>query len=366
MKMLLRQEQSNKDNPIKRESIETPEISGRVKEILEDAIEQKVFPGAVVIAGDKGGKIVEVTAGKTGYLDNFRKVESETIYDIASLTKIFTLTGTLILASNGGIDLDDEIDRLLQNDRFSKITMRQLLAHTAGLRLSLSKLKNFNKERIKLEIFNHGPVTEPGSQYYYSNQGYFILGRVLEEVTKKSLKNFFQESIFNPLGITSTRFNPPIEWRDKIAPTEEDPWRGGLVWGEVHDEIAWKTGGVAGHAGLFSTGEDLFKLGQLWLNNGLFSGEQIIHPDLISQAITYNFSYFSLGWRLGNKRFTGHLTSPETYSFIGFSGPSLMVDPEKELIIVIMNNRIHPSRNGPDRASYHAKVTDEIYRSLFP
>ncbi len=360
--------------PIKKEKLRD-NLERKIKIFLNEAIEKKAFPGAVVIAGDEEKKILKIAVGKTSYSSDSQKINTDTIYDIASLTKIFTLTGTLILASKNEINLDKEINYFLKNDNFPKVTIRHLLAHTSGLKLSLSSLKNFTSEQIKKEIFSHGPETEPGTESYYSNQGYFILGEILERVAKKRLDRFFRESIFIPLKMNSTEFNPPKKWKNKIAPTENDPWRKRLIWGEVNDEIAYKTNGIAGHAGLFSSGENLFKLGQLWLKKGVFEGKQFINHSFISQATICNFpeaidgtgtyaQQFGLGWRLENRKFIGCFASKNTYNFSGFTGPSLMVDPEKKLIVVIMNNRIHPSRSGPDWIPFHKKITEEIYHSL--
>jgi len=373
--MFLKKEKLNIDCWINKEKLKDT-LEHKIKIFLNEAIEKKAFPGAVVIAGDGEKQILKIAVGRTTYSSDSQKVGIDTIYDLASLAKIFTLTGALILASKNEINLDKEINYFLKTDNFPKVTLRHLLTHTSGLKLSLSSLKNFPPEQIEKEIFSHGPKTEPGTECYYSNQGYFILGEILERVTKKRLDSFFRDSIFIPLRMNSTGFNPPKEWKKKIAPTEDDPWRGGLIWGETHDEIAYKTGGIAGHAGLFSNGEDLFKLGQLWLGGGTFEGKQLIKRNFISQATTGNFpeaidgtgiyaQHFGLGWRLENRKFIGHLASKNTYNFSGFTGPSLMVDPEKELIVVIMNNRIHPSRTGPDWILFHAKITEEIYRSLF-
>lgn len=360
--------------PIKKEKLKD-NLERKIKIFLNEAIEKKAFPGAVVIAGDEEKQILKIAVGRTTYLPNSPKVDIDTIYDLASLTKIFTLTGTLILASKNEINLDKEINYFLKTDNFPKVTIRHLLAHTSGLKLSLSSLKNFTPEQIKKEIFSHGPETKPGTESYYSNQGYFILGEILERVTKKRLDSFFRDSIFIPLRMSSIGFNPPKEWKKKIAPTEDDPWRGKLIWGETNDEIAYKTEGIAGHAGLFSNGENLFKLGQLWLKQGVFEGRQLINHNFISQATICNFpeaidgtgayaQQFGLGWRLENRKFIGCFASKNTYNFSGFTGPSLMVDPEKKLIVTIMNNRIHPSRNGPDWISFHTKITEEIYRNL--
>lgn len=351
------------------------EANLRVKRILDEAIERRAFPGAQVVYGKSLEAKQEVDAGAINYSGDSVVVSKETIYDVASLTKMFTLTGVLILATEGRVRLDDEVDDILDSN-FPGVTIRHLLSHTSGLRLSLSGLKDLSPDQINSRIMASGPLVEPGKQFYYSNQGYYVLGKVIEEISEMSLDNFLKKGIFDRLGLRNTFFTPAHGLRGRIAPTEIDPWRGGLVWGEVHDEIAYKMGGVAGHAGLFSTGDDLFKLGIMWLNKGQNVGIRIISQELIREATVCNFPLaknaigdgsfvFALGWRLGDRRFTGNAASEQTYSFSGFTGPSLVVDPEKNLVIAVMNNRIYPSReSGIERVKYTAKIADLIYQGL--
>lgn len=351
-------------------------IKKSVSALVEEAISKKAFPGAVVCYGD-GENFWLVSSGRLTYEDDSPEVESSTIYDIASLTKIFTTTAVLILATNRMLGLDDYLDRYLGGNAFPGVTIRHSLAHTAGLTLSLSSLKNLPSEEIDRVIRTTGPTTKPGSQFYYSNQGFYLLGKVIEKISHDLLGNVFQKIMFEPIGLKSTLSNPPASAKSYIAPTEYDSWRGRQIWGEVHDEVAYKMGGLCGHAGLFSTAEDLYKLGVLWLGQGVIHGKILISPDLINQGVINNFPFasnvsedyrqnFSLGWRLNDYKFTGNEVSGRIYNFSGFTGPSLMIDPERKMIIAIMENRVYPSRStSVERYVYHARITTKIYKGIF-
>ncbi len=346
-----------------------------VSSLISKGVSQRVFPGCVVgyKSNESFGMIQE---GKTTYDPEASKAESNTIYDIASLTKIITTTGILVLCTNQQLDLDDPINSHLNVTTFPGVTIRHVLAHAGGLTLSLSSLKDLPKNDIDATILNTPPTFEPGEKTYYSNQGFYILGKIIESITNQSLDKFFEENIFRPLGMIDTQANPPAGLKARIAPTEDDNWRGKLIWGEPHDETAYIMGILCGHAGLFSTTQDLLKLGELWLKMGKHKEVQIISPELISEG-TYNnfpkaenatgdYNYnFALGWRLHDKKFIGNLASEDTYDFSGFTGPSLMVDPQNSLVVAIVNNRVHPSRlTSTNRAEYHANITDVIYNGI--
>lgn len=356
------------------------EITGIITEkiiagLISEGISNHVFPGCVVGYGnDKYFKVIK--EGRFIYSSDGSKVDATTIYDIASLTKIVTTTGILVLNTKQQLSLDDPIDKYLNVLSFPTVTIRHILAHTGGLTLSLSSLKNLSNEEIDATILNTGPTSKPGEKIYYSNQGFYILGKVIESITGQTLAHFFQKSIFDPLEMTDTQSNPPALLKNRIAPTENDEWRKKIVWGEPHDETAYRMGVLCGHAGLFSTTQDLFKLGILWLSMGNYKDRTIISPELILEATCSNFPEaenttgdynhnFALGWRLNDRKFIGNRASTVTYNFSGFTGPSLMVDPEKNLVLVVMNNRVYPSRlTSTNRALYHAKITDEVYTAL--
>lgn len=301
------------------------------------------------------GKEHLVATGRLGYSRDYPQVTAETIYDIASLTKIFTTTVILKLVSEGKLNLDHDIGQLLSNQNYSGIKIEHILGHVSGLNQSFSAMKDLSAEEIKEKIATLRPEEIPGSQVFYTNAGFYLLGKVLEKAEKWGLPEIFERELFAPLGMTHTMFNPPAILREKIAPTEDDDWRKKLIRGEVHDEGTWKLGGVTGYAGLFSTADDLMRLGKLWLGQGKIGVKQLIDKDLISRATRLSFPdavnktgnyqwHFGWGWRINNRSKMGRYVSDRAYEFSGFTGPILAADPKKSLVVVIMTNRIHPKR----------------------
>ena len=350
-------------------------LAARLRPLLLEAAPRRIFPGAVVAVAGRAGRTNIITAGRLTYAPDSPLVGPHTIYDIASVTKIVTLTATLVLANAGRLRLDDRLGDLLDCATFRNVTVRQVLAHTAGLRLSLSSLKDRPRPEIEAAILAAGPVTEPGARFYYSSQGYYLLGKALEAVSGQRLADCLRTTVLGPLGMSATTFNPPAAWRQRIAPTEDDPRRGGVVCGVPHDESTFALGGVAGHAGLFSTAADLLRLGRLWLHEGTVGGQSLIRHDLIRASISDNFpaaagatgfrvERFALGWGLGDRNYIGSLASSRAYSLLGFTGPALTVDPGHGAVIVILNNRVHPTRDGPSRARGHAAITTVALQGL--
>ncbi len=343
-------------------------LAAPLRPLLAAARARRIFPGAVVAAAGRAGQTHIVTAGHLTYAPDSPAVGPDTIYDVASVTKIVTLTATLALADAGRLHLDDRLGDLLDCATFRNVTIRQVLAHTAGLRLSLSSLQDLPRPEIEAAILATGPVTAPGTRFYYSSQGYYLLGKALAAVSGQRLADCLRTTVLDPLGMGTTAFNPPAAWRQRIAPTEDAPRRGGVVCGVPHDESTFALGGVAGHAGLFSTAADLLKLGHLWLHEGTVGGQPLIRRDLIRASIADNFpaaigatgfrvQRFALGWGLEDRQYIGAFASARAYSLLGFTGPALTVDPEHGAVIVILNNRVHPTRDGPSRAQCHAAIT---------
>jgi serine-type D-Ala-D-Ala carboxypeptidase len=343
-----------------------------VTELAKEAIEQGVFPGCAVGVSIEGVRQY-AGIGRHRYAPDSTGVDAlSTIYDIASLTKVFTATVCLRLVASGRLHLDMRVDDCLKTPSFGAATIKNLLSHTAGLRLSLSKLKDQGAADIWDAVLTSGPVSDPGEEFYYSNQGYLLLGKVLEAVSKLSLAELFETEVRRPLELHQTSFNPLKS--DAIPPTEVDPWRGREVKGEVHDEIAYKLGGVAGHAGLFSSASDLLSLGEMYLGEGVIDQRLFLPPELVLQATKCHFPEavddsgvkscsFGYAWRLQHKSFVGTKASPQTYSFLGFTGPSLMVDPANGVVIAILNNRTYPDRSGPNRGPVHSAITDALIQS---
>ncbi len=351
-----------------------------LEKIINKAIKEKIFPGVVVGVKRRNDSPQFLSFGNYFYpedplFDKKFKVGKETIFDIASLTKIVTVSAIFILVSRENLSLNDEIDGLLKTKVFKGIKIRHLLSHVSGLRLSLGSLKEKSKEEMERIILSAGPATKPAEAIWYADQGYYLLGKIIEIISKKSLDVFFKEEIFLKLKMKNTVFNPPPEIKNKIAPTEDCLWRNKLVWGEVHTESAHKLGGISGYAGLFSTAEDLIKIGSFWLNGG----EGFVDKDLIDESkkcLYPNVKNETLagcchtlgGWRINDYRITGKKVPEGILSLTGFTGPTLMIDYSKKLAVAIAHSYLHPKRkNGEEtklKNKYHALVTEEIYKNL--
>jgi CubicO group peptidase (beta-lactamase class C family) len=209
----------------------------------------------------------------------------------------------------------------------------------------------------------------PRSKTVYSDLGILLLGEVLERVTGKGLEDLANEEVLGPLGMSDTRYRPPASLRSRIAPTEVDPWRGRLVHGEVHDENAFGLGGVAPHAGLFSTARDLAAFAQMMLNGGAFGGHRLLKPETIAlftrRADRVPGSSRALGWDTPSPPSSaGALFSASSYGHTGFTGTSLWIDPERELFAILLTNRVHPTRENPKitelRPAFHDAVMEAI------
>lgn len=315
--------------------------------VIEEAIEQKAFPGAaVVVLRDE--KIVYAKAfGKITYESEI-PVALDTLFDLASLTKpLVTAACIHKLVEAGKISLDDSLSRYFPDVR-PEIKMHHLLSHQSGLPadippwfkdehfLSLERKEQIDK--VWNYIFAEAKRAEPGKKMLYSDLGFLLLGKVVERVSGVSLDCFFEEQFIEPLALTRTTFCPrdkgyPLE---KMAPTELDTcWRLGIVHGTVHDEKAALLGGIAGNAGLFASALDLAKLVAL-------------------------FQSFSLGWSQEMPSLEGISFSPSAFGHLGFTGTSIWIDPDRKLSIVFLTNRVYPTRDNIQIRKVRKKLAQEI------
>ncbi|ACU98552.1 serine hydrolase domain-containing protein [Saccharomonospora viridis] len=324
-----------------------------------------LFAGAVgLLAHD--GKVVDTFAvgsavryadgeGVELPADERVPMREDTIFDIASVTKLFTSIAVMQLVERGEVVLDRPVAAYLPEfgvNGKQDITVRQLLTHTSGLEPGLFLWRDWPDKQSRINaVLEVAPQHEPGTTYTYSDLNLITLGVLVERVTGDELDEVIAERITEPLGMKDTEFNPPAEKLDRIAATEfqEQPARG-LVRGEVHDENAWSLGGVAGHAGLFSTARDLSVLGQALLNGGTYAGERILRPSTVLQLFTnYNSEFpdnsHGLGFELDQIWYMGGLTSPSTAGHTGYTGTSFVVDRQSRSIAVLLTNRVHPSRS---------------------
>ncbi|TVT30444.1 serine hydrolase [Amycolatopsis rhizosphaerae] len=281
----------------------------------------------------------------------------DTIFDLASVTKLFTSIAVLQLVERHQVGLDEPVATYLPEFAThgkENVTVRQLLTHTSGLDADPvpSLWQGYPDVPARRKAVLDSPlVNPPGSTYRYSDINLMTLGFLVERLTGRPLDAVVRDRITAPLGMADTGFNPPSAKLDRIAATEYEaqPPRG-LVRGQVHDENAWALGGVSGHAGVFSTAADLAVLAQMILNGGSYHGVRILRADTVRIMLTnYNQAFpgdeHGLGFELDRMFYMGALSSPVTAGHTGFTGTSLVIDPESRSIAILLTNRVHPTRN---------------------
>jgi CubicO group peptidase (beta-lactamase class C family) len=326
--------------------------------IVEKAIVEHNIPGAVVLVGHQGKIIFEKAYGNRSLEPLIEPMTVDTIFDLASLTKVIATTpAAMILLQQGKLKLDDSVAKYIPafaRRGKGKITIRHLLIHYSGLPadLRLPKKRKISAKRALTQINQIKAVACLGEQFIYSDLGFIVLGKVIERASGMNLDMFTQQNIFSPLMMKSTRFRPSPHDRALIAPTERG--KGGEVMrGQVHDPLAATLGGVAGHAGLFSTGEDLARFCQMLLNQGKLNGVQILSPDVVremsspqSPPLKQNVRGF--GWDIQStySSVKGSHFSSRSYGHTGYTGTSVWIDPETQSFLIILTNRVHPDGKG--------------------
>ncbi|MEU4964347.1 serine hydrolase domain-containing protein [Streptomyces smyrnaeus] len=287
----------------------------------------------------------------------------ETVFDLASLTKLFTAIAALQQVERGVLALDtpvvDHVDPRAGLVTDHGITVRHLLTHTSGLRAELPFYEHNTAAHPEL-LWSEKPLTEPGSSYLYSDLNLLLLESVLRMATGQPLDALVREGVTTPLGMDRTRFNPPRSWRSAIAATEDQrrPWakvNRGLIHGRVHDENAYARGGVAGHAGLFSTARDLAVLCRTLLAGGAYGPARILAPSSVAELLGPP----GLGFQTGAAWFMGELAGPGSRAagHTGFTGTSLVLDPATDTFLVLLANTVHPVRRSPDSRPRAAAAT---------
>lgn len=349
----------------------------RVDRALDKAIDAAEIPGAVVLAEmRRDGELLEHVSvrGLAVVRPERIPMARETIFDLASLTKVLaTTTAILLLAQDGAVALDDPVTKFLPHfgeTRKEAVTLRHLLTHSSGLRpwrafheplLERERKKGERiigtpaaREWVIESICRSALVHECGTAAVYGDLDFIILGAVVEAVSHQSLDSFCQERIFRPLGLTHTGFVPhaegggvaPDSVRRGFAATENCPWRGRIIWGEVHDPNASVMGGVAGHAGLFAPADDVLRFARVvldaWHGRSDALPEDLLRVFLTRQDLPER-SDWALGWDTPSPgtSSSGRLFSRNSVGHLGFTGTSLWIDLDKEAIVVMLTNRVH-------------------------
>src|ERR1044071_7937328 len=341
--------------------------------VIAEEIAKKHLPGAVVLVGRKGRVVWRKSYGARALEAAREAMTTDTIFDLASLTKVVaTATSVMILVERGKLRLNDPVSRYipeLKGEGRERITIEQLLTHVSGYAPDFDLAERWSgyDEAIK-RLIKEPLRNPPGTRFSYSDIGFITLGEVVKRVSGMPLDQFAQKNIFAPLRMTNTGFRPSTALRARIAPTEKR--RGqmsylgdsganvgaeGEVWlrGEVHDPTSYRMNGVAGHAGLFSTANDLAVYCQMILNGGTYSGARILSPLTVAEmtrprVVSTSGGTRGLGWDM-NTRFStnrGDLFPLGSFGHTGFTGTSIWIDPASEMFLIFLSNRVHPDGKG--------------------
>ncbi len=365
----------------------TPEEAGMSTDVLVElddvitaALRDRAFPGAAVAVGRGGVLIKERGYGYFTYADVDR-VSERSLYDLASVTKVIATTAAAMkLYEEGRLGLDERVAHYLpefgQRGK-GRITIRQLLAHTAGQRAFHPFHTDediHSADDVLRFIYADSSRYRPGSQTVYSDFDMIVLGKVIEEITRQPLDVYVHETFFEPLGMTNTRYLGTGRPDPTVVPTESDrTFRGRILQGEVHDEAAWILGGVSGHAGLFSTAEDLAKFAYMLANGGEAYGRRFFRPEtieLFTERVSSRGRYpMALGWMSWRSRSegsssAGRLFGPRSYGHTGFTGTSIWIDPDEQLFVILLTNRVYPSRRNSRIQSVRPALADAAAGSL--
>jgi len=316
---------------------------------LDRLVAEQVFPGAVLLISQGGRVRYRQSAGRQTYDAHSPAVDAGTIYDLASVTKVFVSATVIELIEAGDLGLEDPVRRYLSqlSEDKSSITVRQLLTHTAGLP-SAPRLHNVHRtsKALTKTICEIPLQSQPGTQVLYSSLGYQYLGWLVEAVLDAPLSQCLQSRLLNPFGVEAW-FTPPAELRSRIAPTEFSTQRGKLLQGEVHDENSGVLGGATGHAGLFATASGVLALGHALLEKR----SPLLFRELTAGLLPARTAAFLID----DPEFASWPTS--AYSHTGFTGTSICLVPQRSVAVVLVSNRVHPSRDSerihPARRSVH-------------
>lgn len=339
---------------------------------LEQSIAWKAFPGAVIAVGRRDTVLFERGFGTLTY-EGGSVPDAHTLYDLASLTKVMGLTtAVMMLVEERKLDLDAPVTRYVPQFAAGgdSVTIRQLLTHSSGLPAWLPLYREVHSRREMFARVNATPLeAAPGSRMVYSDLGAILLTEAVEHITGERLDTLLARRLFDPLGMHDTRYNPPTSLHPRIAPTENDPWRGRILTGEVHDENAAVMDGVSGHAGIFSTAADLVKFAQMMLRSGGTGARGPGGPEAplldsatiaeFTRAQNPAFSSRALGWDTPSKGSSaGDDLSPHAFGHTGFTGTSIWIDPAKDLFVILLTNRVYPTRQNEQILQVRPRVAN--------
>jgi CubicO group peptidase (beta-lactamase class C family) len=322
----------------------------------QEEIDAEHIPGALVLVGHSGRVVYRKAFGQRCIEPEPQPMTVDTIFDLASLTKVVATTTAIMQLSDGGLlHLNDPVSKYWpefgQNGK-ATLTLRQLLTHTSGLRVQINPRAHWSDYHGALEaIAADPPLHPPGTEFRYSDVNFIVLGEIVRRVSGQDLDVYCAEKIFKPLKMWQTSFNPPGTWQALIAPC--NVVKGLLRWGEVQDPTAYRLGGVAGHAGVFSTADDLAVFAQMLLDGGKSRGKRILSrkavaamtkPEKIAGCVTRR----GLGWDIQSplsKEFNASFPAG-SFGHTGYTGGSIWIEPRSKTYLIILTNRLHPHGKG--------------------
>jgi CubicO group peptidase (beta-lactamase class C family) len=357
----------------------------QLKILLESGLSEGVYPGAVLLVAHQGERIFFEAAGHALVMPHAVPMKKETIFDLASLTKpLGTTLAVMKLVEEEQVRLDEPLDNILGKvvppDK-QAITPRLLLSHASGLpdwEPFFSRLEGvepgIRKQTVREWILKTGLTCIPGREARYSDPGFMLLEWVIEECSGMTLNRFLQERFYGPLGLRHTFFYD----RDTRAPfgdeefaaTEACPWRKIVLQGKVHDENAYAMGGYSGHAGLFGTTRDVYKLAGFLVAAYLGKGKNLLAPKTVRTFFTRQGSPKNTTWALGwdtpsrENSSAGKYFSQESVGHLGFTGVSLWIDLKKRVVVIFLTNRVHPTRENEKIRPFRPRLHDRVMEVL--
>ena len=336
--------------------------------MLLRGLADSAYPGAFAVVGSKDAIYASIGVGHLDWATS-PVPDENTMWDMASLSKVIgTTTAAMQLWEQGRLNLDAPVQKYIPEftgKNKELVTVRNLLTHSSGLPAwrPLYKEASTPEEAIDL-VFTTPLDTLPNVRMVYSDLGIITLGKIVERISGESLDGYLSLHVFGPLGMKSTMYRPPAWLRQRIAPTERDPWRERLVYGEVHDENSYALGGVAGHAGLFSTGHDLAIFAQMYLRGGVYDSVRVLGKDAVeafTQLQDSTLSNRALGWEVpSGTNSAGHLLSRHAFGHTGFTGTSIWMDPDRDLFVILLSNRVDPSRENRGVYAVRSALADAV------
>ncbi|HET6762342.1 MAG TPA: serine hydrolase [Longimicrobiaceae bacterium] len=347
-------------------------LPARLDSIVAAALADRAAPAIAVAVGRWGRLLYLKGGGAVDWAPGSAAVTDSTLFDMASVTKVVaTTTAAAMLEEAGRLDLDRPVHEYLPeltDSAKAGITVRMVLEHRGGFEAGASLYRTYRGREQYLEQINLRPLAyAPGTKTIYSDWDLVLVQLVVERISGEPLDAFVARRVFAPLGMRDTRFNPDPALLPRIAATERDSARGGLIWGSVHDPNAYAMGGVAGHAGLFSSARDMAVFAQMLLNGGHYGGVRILRPETVARWTAPQFlgSSRAIGWDTpSGKSSAGHYFGPRSYGHTGYTGTSIWIDPERGLFVVLLTDRVNPTSANEKHVALRRAVADAVQQAV--